>query len=90
MVKAMLPVGGPDLIVWLAYQTSDHIVQNRHTFNPVPLAKASSVSLTCMTRSRVGRTMRARSLVTALEERIWIKGIAYANVLPDPVGADIR
>jgi hypothetical protein len=60
------------------------------TFSPVPFAKASSVSLTCTTRSFVGSTINARNLGTIREERICTKGMAYDSVLPDPVGAEMR
>jgi hypothetical protein len=43
------------------------------TFKPVPFAKESNVFLTCSTRSRVGKTIRARRRQTTRDDKAYVK-----------------
>jgi len=60
------------------------------TTSPVPLARLSSVSRTCTTRSRVGSTISALSLTILRSSSVLITGMLYARVFPEPVGAEMR
>jgi hypothetical protein len=69
MRERMMACSRPDLQEQETLKTTEPKT-NQHTLKFVPLLRTSIVSLTCATRSRVGRTMRARNLVTTRWDRI--------------------
>ena len=65
--KECCPVAVP---IYLSLSTVQQAMRRMFTLSPRPRLMASNVSLTCVTRSRVGNTTRARSRVTTREDRI--------------------
>jgi hypothetical protein len=59
------------------------------TLSPRPFPRASKVSRTCVTRSRVGSTIRARSRVTILVESIYSSWRGGSESLNTPLTSTI-